>query len=254
MFIQFVLLLSFLAVGFSAVAAIKTSSDRKSPLECPLKQAGKKAARCVTSKKTSKPAAKPKSSPVSLTPMESNFARPGLPVGPVATPLSTQAAPATQPDPQAQVPPGLTNYGRAPEPTGLNKWINSEPVTIASLKGRVAMVHFWTLGCSNCINVLPYVTKWYDTYRDKGFVILGIHTPEFAYEREAENVANAIKKFGINFPVAQDNDFATWNAYGNRYWPAIYLIDQTGNVVYIHYGEGKYQETENLIEYLLNKQ
>jgi thiol-disulfide isomerase/thioredoxin len=145
----------------------------------------------------------------------------------------------------------FSNYGQAPEFTGISTWLNSEPLMMKDLKGKVVLVDFWTYSCINCIRTLPYVTKWYDTYKDQGFVVIGVHTPEFAFEKVTSNVETAIKRFGINYPVAQDNDFGTWNAYKNQYWPAEYLIDQNGQIVYEHFGEGNYDHTENAIRQLL---
>jgi len=113
------------------------------------------------------------------------------------------------------------------------------------------LIDFWTYSCINCIRTLPYVTKWYDTYKDKGLVVVGVHTPEFAFEKVTDNVKTAIERFGIQYPVAQDNDYGTWGAYNNEYWPAEYLIDQNGNIVYEHFGEGEYDHTENAIRQLL---
>jgi cytochrome c biogenesis protein CcdA/thiol-disulfide isomerase/thioredoxin len=146
----------------------------------------------------------------------------------------------------------LPNYGPAPEFVGIEKWLNSDSLTMEQLKGKVVLIDFWTYSCINCIRTLPYVTKWYDTYKDKGLVVVGVHTPEFAFEKVTSNVETAIKRFNINYPVAQDNNYATWNAYNNRYWPAEYLVDQNGNLVYYHFGEGNYDHTENLIRQLLN--
>ena len=143
------------------------------------------------------------------------------------------------------------NYESAPEFTGIAKWLNSDPLTMESLKGRVVLIDFWTYSCINCIRTLPYITAWYEKYKDKGFVIVGVHTPEFAFEKDTGNVQTAITRYGINYPVAQDNDFGTWRAYSNRYWPAHYLIDQNGKIVYTHFGEGKYQKTEQAIQQLL---
>ncbi len=145
----------------------------------------------------------------------------------------------------------LKSYGTAPEFTGINNWLNSDPLTMQQLKGKVVLVDFWTYSCINCIRTLPYLTGWYEKYKDSGFVLVGVHTPEFAFEKDTTNVQTAIKRHGINYPVAQDNDYATWQAYNNRYWPAHYLIDQTGKIVYTHFGEGKYQETEQAIQQLL---
>lgn len=143
------------------------------------------------------------------------------------------------------------NFGPAPEFMGISHWLNSAPLTMAELKGNVVLVDFWTYSCINCIRTLPYVTKWYDQYHDKGLVVIGVHTPEFPFEKVTDNVATAIKRFGINYPVAQDNDYGTWQAYKNQYWPAEYLIDQKGNIVYTHFGEGEYDHTENAIRQLL---
>lgn len=145
----------------------------------------------------------------------------------------------------------LENYGTAPEFTGIVNWINSEPLTMESLKGKVVLIDFWTYSCINCIRTLPYITKWYETYKDKGFVIIGVHTPEFAFEKVTENVKTAMQRFGITYPVAQDNNFATWTAYQNQYWPAHYLIDKEGNIRYTHFGEGNYEKTEATIQQLL---
>jgi cytochrome c biogenesis protein CcdA/thiol-disulfide isomerase/thioredoxin len=148
----------------------------------------------------------------------------------------------------------LPNYGAAPEFTGVNKWLNTEKeLTLSELKGKVVLVDFWTYTCINCIRTLPHVTSWYEKYKDQGFVIVGVHTPEFEFEKKTENVQEAIKQYNITYPVAQDNDFETWNAYNNRYWPAHYLIDAQGNVREIHEGEGNYEETEKAIQQLLKE-
>lgn len=147
----------------------------------------------------------------------------------------------------------LDDYGIAPDFKGITKWLNSDPLTMEQLKGKVVLIDFWTYSCINCIRTLPYVTKWYDTYKDQGFVVIGVHAPEFAFEKETENVKTAIKRYGINYPVAQDNDMATWNNWENQYWPAHYLVDQQGKIRYYHFGEGKYDETENAIRQLLNQ-
>src|ERR1700750_2263641 len=114
------------------------------------------------------------------------------------------------------------------------------------------LVDFWTYDCYNCVNTLPYVTKLYETYKDKGLVVVGIHTPEFPFERSAGNVQAALKRHGITYPVAQDNDSATWNAWRNQYWPAQYIVDQHGNIVFSHAGEGQYDEIERTVRRLLN--
>lgn len=146
----------------------------------------------------------------------------------------------------------LHNYGTAPELTGINHWLNSEPLQLADLRGKVVIVDFWTYSCINCVRTLPHITALYEKYKDRGLVIIGVHTPEFAFEHETDNVARAIKQFNITYPVAQDNEYTTWRAYRNRYWPAKYVIDQDGTIVYTHFGEGAYEETENVVRKLLD--
>lgn len=143
------------------------------------------------------------------------------------------------------------DLGPAPEFKGIDTWLNGGPQTIAGLRGKVVLVDFWTYTCINCIRTLPHVTKWYQTYKDQGLVVVGVHTPEYGFERKTSNVQEAIKRFGITYPVAQDNRYSTWDAYRNQYWPAVYLIDKKGRIVYSHFGEGKYAETEATIRRLL---
>lgn len=145
----------------------------------------------------------------------------------------------------------LPVLGAAPEFTDIATWLNSDPLTLQDLKGKVVLIDFWTYSCINCIRTLPYVTSWYETYKDQGLVVVGVHTPEFAFEKDTDNVKRAIAQHNINYPVAQDNDYGTWLAYANRYWPAHYLIDQEGKVRYTHFGEGQYEETEGAIRALL---
>lgn len=140
----------------------------------------------------------------------------------------------------------------APNFAGLTNWINSPPLTIPSLKGKVVLVDFWTYSCINCIRSLPYIEKWYQAYQDNGFVVVGVNTPEFAFEHIPANVAAAVSKDGIKYPVALDNNYATWNAYNNNSWPADYLIDRQGNIRYVSLGEGSYDITNKAIEQLLN--
>jgi len=142
----------------------------------------------------------------------------------------------------------------APEFTGITKWLNTEKaLTMESLKGKVVLVDFWTYTCINCIRTLPFVTSWYDKYKDDGLVVIGVHTPEFEFEKDTNNVLNAIQQYNIHYPVAQDNDFATWKAYSNQYWPAKYLIDKNGVIRYTHFGEGEYETTEKAIQLLLKE-
>jgi thiol-disulfide isomerase/thioredoxin len=147
---------------------------------------------------------------------------------------------------------GLHAQGQpAPEFKGVSTWLNSPPLTMQKLRGKVVLVDFWAYSCINCLRTLPHVTDWYAKYKDKGLVIVGVHSPEFDFEQQTGNVRDAIKRFGITYPVAQDNQLATWDAFANKYWPAEYLIDQRGQVVTHHFGEGNYLEMENAIRTLL---
>jgi|SRR5215218_1075424 len=148
----------------------------------------------------------------------------------------------------------LPVLGPAPDFTGNQRWFNTPnggPLTLRELRGRVVLIDFWTYTCINCIRTLPYIKAWDERYRDKGLTIVGVHTPEFPFERDADNVADAIDQNGLRYPVVQDNDNATWDAYANQYWPAKYLIDARGRVRYTHFGEGDYGETEGAIRELL---
>jgi cytochrome c biogenesis protein CcdA/thiol-disulfide isomerase/thioredoxin len=145
----------------------------------------------------------------------------------------------------------LKDYGQAPDFTGISQWLNSKPLTLASLRGKVVLIDFWTYSCVNCIRTLPYVKRWYETYRDAGLVVIGVHTPEFAFEHVPGNVEDAVHSFAIDYPVALDNDYGTWSAWGNRYWPAEYYVDRQGHVRYAHFGEGDYAGTEKVIRTLL---
>ncbi len=142
----------------------------------------------------------------------------------------------------------------APELAGISGYINTDKITLKELVGKkVVLVDIWTYSCINCQRTLPYITKWYEKYNDKGLEIIGVHSPEFDFEKKRENVERAVKKFGITYPVVLDNDHGTWNAYQNRYWPAKYLIDINGYVVWKHFGEGGYDEAEQKIQELLQE-
>jgi len=140
-------------------------------------------------------------------------------------------------------PDGLQDWGAAPDFRGIQQWFNSPALSLAGLKGQVVLVDFWTFGCINCLRTLPHVNRWAQSYR--------VHTPEFAFERSASNVQTAIKRHGVQHPVALDNDYATWKAYENQSWPAHYLIDRSGRIRYRHFGEGAYDRTEAAIRTLL---
>jgi cytochrome c biogenesis protein CcdA/thiol-disulfide isomerase/thioredoxin len=147
----------------------------------------------------------------------------------------------------------LRDFGPAPELTGISHWINSEPLTLKELRGKVVLVDFWTYSCINCLRTLPHVKAWYRTYRSRGLVVLGVHTPEFAFERVTGNVEGAVRRLGVEYPVALDNAYGTWNAFQNQYWPAKYLIDRRGHLRYYHFGEGEYDTTEGRIRSLLGE-
>ena len=145
---------------------------------------------------------------------------------------------------------------RAPEFKGIKLWLNTpggRPLSIAGLRGKVVLVDFWTYSCINCLRTLPHLKAWDRAYRKAGLMIVGVHSPEFAFERVPDNVRSAVRRLGVRYPVGLDNDFATWRAYSNDYWPSKYLIDKSGRIRYEHYGEGAYGETERLIRRLLGE-
>jgi thiol-disulfide isomerase/thioredoxin len=130
-------------------------------------------------------------------------------------------------------------------------WINSEPLKLENLRGRVVLVEFWTFGCINCRNTLPFVRSWHDRYREKGLTVIGVHSPEFDEERIVENLRRQVISLRINYPVVSDNDYQTWNAYDVQAWPTMFLIDKQGRIRWKHIGEGDYDETEHVIQKLL---
>jgi cytochrome c biogenesis protein CcdA/thiol-disulfide isomerase/thioredoxin len=161
---------------------------------------------------------------------------------------------AAAPAPGSGPDSGLPVLAEAPEFVGNERWFNTpgdRPLTLAGLRGRVVLVDFWTYSCINCIRTFPYLKAWDERYRGDGLTIVGVHTPEFPFEREAGNVEAAIEENGIRYPVAQDNEQETWNAYGNQYWPAEYFLDAQGRVRYAHFGEGEYDQKERVIRELL---
>ena len=130
-------------------------------------------------------------------------------------------------------------------------WINSEPLTLKSLRGRVVLIEFWTFGCYNCRNTLPFVKRWHESYSDKGLTIVGVHSPEFAGERNIDNVRREVGSLGIKYPVVTDNDYETWKAYNVEAWPTLFVLDKTGRVRWTHVGEGSYDVAEQTIQKLL---
>ena len=145
----------------------------------------------------------------------------------------------------------LGDFGPAPEFDGIDLWLNSEPLRMETLRGKVVLIDFWTYSCINCLRTLPHVRAWDEAYRDDGLVIVGVHTPEFAFERDADNVRRAVRDLGVSYPVALDNAYGTWAAWQNRYWPAKYFVDRSGRLRYAHFGEGGYEESERVLRRLL---
>ncbi len=138
-----------------------------------------------------------------------------------------------------------------PEFQGISQWLNSEPLSIANLKGSVVLIQFWTFACINCQRTLPYITQWHRSYAAQGLKVIGIHTAEFAFERDVNNIKRALRQHQITYPVAVDNEYKTWNAYENQYWPHLFLADRQGLLRYDHVGEGAYDKTEQTIRQLL---
>ena len=176
-----------------------------------------------------------------------------------STPVPTKVEVATQSPTEESaasesiVTPRRTIDQKVPEITGIASWINSEPLTFEEQRGKVVLVDFWTYTCINCIRTLPFLKAWQEKYADKGLVIVGVHAPEFEFEKDRQNVIDAVDDFGIEWAVAQDNDMKTWRAFNNRFWPAKYLVDSEGFIRYNHFGEGSYDETEAWIRGLLEE-
>lgn len=138
-----------------------------------------------------------------------------------------------------------------PEFQGISQWLNSSPLKTSDLKGSVVLVQIWTFACINCQRTLPYVTRWHQQYAAKGLKVIGVHTPEFAFERDVNNIKAALTRHQITYPIAVDNEYQTWKAYNNEYWPHLFLADRQGRVRYDHIGEGAYDRTEQTIRQLL---
>jgi thiol-disulfide isomerase/thioredoxin len=154
---------------------------------------------------------------------------------------------------ETQEPPGIIGSSPLYGLSGATDWINSKPLTAKQLKGKVVLVDFWTYSCINCLRAVPYVRAWAEKYKDSGLVVIGVHTPEFGFEKELPKVQKAVQKFGITYPVALDSNYAIWNAFHNEYWPAHYFIDVNGKVRHEHFGEGEYHQSERWIQDLLQE-
>ena len=167
--------------------------------------------------------------------------------------LIDSVRPAPAPQPQLKAGDPLPVEGTFPSLAGATQWLNSPPLSTESLRGKVVLVDFWTYSCINCIRTLPYVRGWADKYKDHGLVVIGVHAPEFAFEKNPANVAKAVKDLGVDYPVALDNDYAIWKGFHNEYWPAHYFIDAQGRIRHHHFGEGNYRQSEDVIRQLLTE-
>ena len=204
---------------------------------------------CSSEGDSAPPVAPAPTSPPTAAPTAQPTTPPEPPTATPAPPPTPEPAPTEPPAPQAM------EYPAAPDLLHTGGWVNSEPFTLDEMQeeGKVVLIDFWTYTCINCIRTLPYLREWHDKYADHGLVILGVHTPEFAFEHEYDNVVEAVGKFELEYPIVQDNEFGTWRAFNNRYWPAKYLIDHNGNIRYMHFGEGAYDETEMKIRDILTE-
>ena len=213
----------------------------------------------ATSMPTATPAQAASTAPAS-TPTQEAMATPETTATMAPTPTdaptvdaTVTASPTTMPTPEASPKPPPPDGPIAPELVDTQEWLNTDPLKIEDLRGKVVLIDFWTYTCVNCIRTLPYLKVWHSKYADDGLVIIGVHTPEFKFEHEIDNVRQAVDDYSIAWPVVQDNNYSTWDAFENRYWPAKYLIDQNGVIRYNHFGEGGYAETEDLIRELLEE-
>jgi thiol-disulfide isomerase/thioredoxin len=154
---------------------------------------------------------------------------------------------------EAQAPLALASEGAMPPLAGAVEWLNSPPLSAEQLRGKVVLIDFWTYGCINCRNALPHVREWNRKYKDQGLVVIGVHSPEFAFEKNIGNVKRALTDLDLTFPVAVDNNFALWRAFNNTYWPAHYFIDAKGQIRFHHFGEGDYEQSEQVIRQLLDE-
>lgn len=207
--------------------------------------------------------------PAALVTAEAPVSGQGVTREEVRSPAAPLAKPALRDDPRAAAAPASAEErgqgataarqtggqvgDQAPEFQTITSWINTGPLAMQQLRGKVVLIDFWTFTCVNCIRTFPYLKEWHRKYAGKGLVIVGVHSPEFEFEKITENVARSSRDFGLEYPIAQDNDFATWRAYSNRFWPAKYLVDKDGVVRYSHFGEGGYGDTEAQIRGLLEE-
>ena len=171
--------------------------------------------------------------------------------GTIGTPAQTPAAAKTIVQPMSPAPLALPVEGEMPSLGGATAWLNSSPLSTAGLRGKVVVIDFWTYSCINWLRSLPYVRAWHEAYKDRGLVVIGVHSPEFAFEKNIDNVRRAVNDMQIDYPVALDSDFAIWRAFQNQYWPALYFIDAHGRIRHHQFGEGDYDRSETVIQQLL---
>jgi cytochrome c biogenesis protein CcdA/thiol-disulfide isomerase/thioredoxin len=181
------------------------------------------------------------------------YQRHSSPVEPADVSPGAQAAIVRTAGSGAPALPPLPVEGRLPDLSGATTWLNSEPLSAQALRGKVVLIDFWTFACVNCQRALPYVRAWADKYRDQGLVVIGVHSPEFAFERNVDNVKRAANDLGLRFPIAIDNSFAIWRSFSNQYWPAHYFVDAQGRIRFHHFGEGEYDRSEQVIRQLLDE-
>ena len=186
----------------------------------------------------------------------SSVAKPSklLPVSYAPTVVAANLAdPAQLPKPPARALATLPVEGNLPDLAGATAWLNSPPLSAQALRGKVVLIDFWTFACINCQRALPYVRAWAEKYKDQGLVVVGVHAPEFAFERKVANVQRAVRDLGLTFPIAIDNDFAIWKSFSNQYWPSHYFVDALGRIRFHHFGEGAYERSEQVIRQLLDE-
>ena len=171
----------------------------------------------------------------------------------IAAPIQASAEDKKMVQPTTSAAVQLPIEGEFPSLGGATGWLNSPPLTAAGLRGKVVLIDVWTYTCINWLRTLPYVRAWAEKYKNQGLVVIGVHSPEFAFEKDVDNVRHAAKEMRVDYPIALDNDFAVWRAFNNDYWPALYLIDAQGHIRYHHFGEGEYEQSERVIQQLLSE-
>ena len=171
----------------------------------------------------------------------------------IGAPIETLAADKSVAQQKTPAAVQLPIEGELPSLGGATEWLNSQPLTAAGLRGKVVLIDVWTYTCINWLRTLPYVRAWAEKYKNQGLVVIGVHAPEFAFEKNIDNVRRAAKDMKVNYPIAIDNDYAIWRAFKNEYWPALYFVDAQGKIRHHHFGEGEYEQSERIIQQLLSE-